>query len=242
MGRIILGTLALLTLGGFVVTDRTSYERAREQMVADVRNLAARARISEGRQLDETVLEALRKVPRHLFVPAALLSRAYENRPLEIGHAQTISQPFVVALMTDLLEPRKGDVVLEVGTGSGYQAAILATLVRHVYSIEIVPPLARQASARLRELGYGNVTVRHGDGYAGWPERAPFDAIIVTAGAPHVPAPLVDQLKPGGRMVIPVGPAWEDQQLLVVEKRPDGRIRTHSMGSVIFVPLTRAGG
>lgn len=182
MVRIILGALVLAMTGDLVPED--IFARAREQMVAEVRNLAATAGMTRERRLDPAILDALRTVPRHLFVPLALRLRSYENRPLRIGHEQTISQPYIVALMTDLLDLKKNDVVLEVGTGSGYQAAVLATLVRQVYSIEIVPPLAEEASERLRRLGYGNVTVRQGDGYAGWPDRAPFDAIMVTAGAP----------------------------------------------------------
>jgi protein-L-isoaspartate(D-aspartate) O-methyltransferase len=244
MLRIILGTIALLSVSGSSapVPDPAAFVRARDRMVAEVKNLAATAAMGADRQLNETVLDALRTVPRHLFVPPSLRKWAYDNRPLEIGHDQTISQPFIVALMTNMLRPAKDHVVLEVGTGSGYQAAILATLVRHVYSIEIVAPLAREASERLRDLGYGNITVRQGDGYAGWPEHAPFDAIIVTAGAPGIPPALVDQLKPGGRMAIPIGPVWADQKLILVEKRPDGKIETRSLGSVRFVPLTGAGG
>ncbi|CAA9525336.1 MAG: Protein-L-isoaspartate O-methyltransferase [uncultured Sphingomonadaceae bacterium] len=240
MVRIILGALVLAITGDIVPED--TFARAREQMVAEVRNLAATAGMTRERRLDPAVLDALRTVPRHMFVPRALQSRSYENRPLLIGHEQTISQPYIVALMTDLLDVGKDDVVLEVGTGSGYQAAVLATLVRQVYSVEIVAPLAEQASERLRGLGYGNVTVRQGEGYAGWPEHAPFDAIIVTAGAPRIPGPLIEQLKPGGRMVIPVGPALAEQQLMLVEKRLDGRIRKRSLGPVAFVPLTGAGG
>lgn len=242
MLRIILGMIALLSVGGCGASDPVPYSRAREQMVAEVKNLAAATGLGGDRQLDESVLDALRTVPRHLFVPPRLRGYAYDNHALEIGHDQTISQPFIVAVMTQVLEPEKDDVVLEVGTGSGYQAAILATLVRHVYSIEIVAPLARQASERLKNLGYGNVTVRQGDGYAGWPEHAPFDAIIVTARARRIPPPLVDQLKAGGRMVIPIGSASAYQELLLVEKRPDGKIRTRSLGPVVFVPLTGAGG
>ena len=240
MIRIILGALVLAMTGDLTPEDTVA--RAREQMVNEVRNLAATAGMKGSRRLDPAVLDALGTVPRHMFVPPALQSRSYENRPLLIGHEQTISQPYIVALMTDLLDVGKGDVVLEVGTGSGYQAAVLAKLVRHVYSVEIVAPLAEQASERLRGLGYGNITVRRGDGYAGWREHAPFDAIIVTAGAPRIPAPLIQQLKAGGRMVIPVGPASAEQQLMLVEKRPDGRIRMRSLGSVLFVPLTGAGG
>lgn len=187
------------------------------------------------------VLDAMSEVPRHLFVPEAQRSSAYDNRPLPIGHHQTISQPYVVALMTHLLRPQKDDRVLEVGTGSGYQAAVLSHLVRHVYTIEIVAPLAQEAEERLRSLGYRNVTVRQGDGYAGWREHGPFDGIIVTAGAKKVPGPLLAQLKSGGRMVIPVGSSWTGQKLLLIEKRPDGQIHTRDMGRVLFVPLTGAG-
>jgi protein-L-isoaspartate(D-aspartate) O-methyltransferase len=157
---------------------------------------------------------------------------------LPIGYGQTISQPYIVALMTDLLKVNSGDVVLELGTGSGYQAAILSGLVKRVYTIEIIEPLARQAKSRLARLGYGNVTTRLGDGYYGWPEYAPFDGIIVTAAASHVPPPLIEQLKPGGRMVIPVGDRFFTQQLLLVEKTADGQITTRQVLPVRFVPLT----
>jgi protein-L-isoaspartate(D-aspartate) O-methyltransferase len=185
------------------------------------------------------VKEAMARVPRHLFVPQAQQPYAYENRPLPIGHEQTISQPYIVALMTDLLGLRKQDSVLEVGTGSGYQAAVLAGLVRSVYTIEIVEPLAVEARARLARLGYRNVEVRTGDGYEGWEAHAPFDAIMVTAGAPEVPAPLLRQLKPGGRMVIPVGPAQMIQHLTLIEKQADGSIRSRRVLPVRFVPFTR---
>jgi protein-L-isoaspartate(D-aspartate) O-methyltransferase len=181
-------------------------------------------------------------VPRHRFVPPAQAPLAYENRPLPIGEGQTISQPFVVALMTGLLDPAPDDIVLEVGTGSGYQAAVLAEIVRTVHTIEIVEPLGMRARQRLQELGYQNVEVRIGDGYRGWPEAAPFDAIVVTAAAPEIPQPLVDQLKPGGRMVIPVGRAGGAQQLLVVDKRPDGAITITRTLPVRFVPFTRQPG
>jgi protein-L-isoaspartate(D-aspartate) O-methyltransferase len=163
---------------------------------------------------------------------------AYENRPLPIGHDQTISQPYIVALMTDLLRLDKDDTVLEVGTGSGYQAAVLAELARSVCTIEIVEPLGIEARERLARLGYRNVEVRIGDGYKGWPEKAPFDAIMVTAGAPHVPPPLVEQLKPGGRMVIPVGPASMIQSLMLIEKKRDGTTVSRDIIPVRFVPLT----
>lgn len=188
---------------------------------------------------DPRIIATMRAVPRHSFVPPSLRARAYDDRPLPIGHDQTISQPSLVALMTHLLRPEGKDVVLEVGTGSGYQAAILSRLVGKVYSIEILEPLAQQAQQRLRQLGHRNVEVKHGDGYLGWPEHAPFDAIIVTAGAPHVPRPLLQQLKPGGRMVIPVGPAYLTQQLKLIQKGADGSIKEERIIPVAFVPLTR---
>ncbi len=184
------------------------------------------------------VLAALSKVPRHRFVPAVARPFAYFNRPLPIGHGQTISQPYIVALMTDLLEPEPGHTVLEVGTGSGYQAAVLAGLVARVLSLEIIEPLARQAKQRLADLGYANITARQADGYEGWPAMAPFDGIIVTAAADHIPPPLVAQLKPGGRMVIPVGPRFLTQQLILVQKDTDGSVRTRQILPVRFVPLT----
>jgi len=193
----------------------------------------------EGRGIqDPYTLEALRKVPRHEFVPEHLVRFAYEDRPLPIEHGQTISQPYIVAAMTELLGVKPGDVVLEVGSGSGYQAAVLAEFVGHVYTIEIIPELARTCAERLSRLGYTNVTVKAGDGYAGWPEHAPFDGIIVTAGAPHVPQPLIEQLKPGARMVIPVGLATEVQHLMLIEKLADGTIQQRSVMPVRFVPLT----
>lgn len=193
-----------------------------------------------GERPDPAILEAMRSVPRHEFVPSSLRNRAYQDRPLPIGHDQTISQPSLVALMTHLLRPERNDIVLEVGTGSGYQAAILSRLVGKVYSVEILEPLANEAQQRLRQLGYRNVVVKHGDGYLGWPEHAPFDGIIVTAGAPHVPPSLLKQLKPGGRMVIPVGPAYATQQLKLIIKGADGRIKEERIIPVQFVPLTRA--
>lgn len=233
--------LSLLLLASAALTgDGDPYARARERMVAEIRSIAATAGVSDRRRLSPAVLDAMGRVPRHRFVPEVLRAAAYADRPLPIGEGQTISQPYIVALMTDLLEPGPGDVMLEVGTGSGYQAAVLSGLVGKVYSIEIVEPLARQAAARLAALGYDNVVVRHGDGYAGWPEAAPFDGIIVTAGADHVPKPLIEQLKPGGRMVIPVGPSTGNQQLLLIEKRPDGSVRRRRLIPVSFVPFTRA--
>jgi protein-L-isoaspartate(D-aspartate) O-methyltransferase len=185
--------------------------------------------------VDRRVLAAMRTVPRHRFVPEALRPEAYDDHPLPIGEGQTISQPYIVAIMSELLRLEGGERVLEVGTGSGYQAAVLAGLAAEVYSIEIVEPLARQAAATLRELGYTGVAVRAGDGYLGWPEAAPFDAIIVTAAPDHVPQPLVDQLKPGGRLVIPVGVFY--QELLQCVKAPQG-LQCTSVIPVRFVPLT----
>ena len=186
---------------------------------------------------DARVLAAMRDVPRHFFVPDGLRPQAYEDRPLPIGQGQTISQPFIVAYMTEALAVRPTDRILEIGTGSGYQAAVLARLAREVYTIEIVPDLARQAMARLKP--YANVRVRQGDGYAGWPERAPFDRIMVTAAPERIPQPLIDQLAPGGRMVIPVGTA--EQWLTVVEKTSSGVVERRTI-PVRFVPFTRQAG
>ena len=186
-----------------------------------------------------SVLERIRNVPRHIFVDEALGSRAYEDTALPIGYGQTISQPYIVALMTDLLRLPTGGQVLEIGTGSGYQAAILAALGHRVHTIEIVPALAEQAATRLSEAGFDAVEVRKGDGYFGWPDKAPFDGIVVTAAVPQIPPPLLEQLKPGGRMVIPVGAAFLVQQLILVEKLTDGTIRTDALLPVAFVPLTR---
>jgi protein-L-isoaspartate(D-aspartate) O-methyltransferase len=184
---------------------------------------------------DARVLAALRKVPRHLFVPPEEQREAYIDYPLPIGHEQTISQPYVVAYMTEALELTPRDRVLEIGTGSGYQAAILAELAAEVYSIEIVEPLAKEAEARLRRLGYSRVQVRAGDGYRGWPEAAPFDAIIVTAAPGHIPQPLVNQLREGGRMVLPLG-RW-DQELVRLRRTPGGLLRENLL-PVRFVPMT----
>jgi protein-L-isoaspartate(D-aspartate) O-methyltransferase len=188
--------------------------------------------------LSGCVLEAMLTVPRHEFVPESFKPHAYANRPLPIGHSQTISQPYIVGIMTELLDVGKGSVMLEVGTGSGYQAAILAHCVKQVYSIEIIKDLGEDARARLARLGYQNVEVRVGDGYKGWKEHAPFDAIIVTAAAAHVPPPLIEQLKPGGRMVIPVGAPYTTQYLTLVEKDAQGKVKMRQLLPVAFVPLT----
>ncbi len=192
-----------------------------------------------GGLLSERVLEAIGAVERHEFVPEPYRRAAYANRPLPIGHGQTISQPYIVALMTELLDAGPEARVLEVGTGSGYQAAVLARLARHVYTIEIVEPLARRAAGDLKRLGFQNVTVRAGDGYKGWPEHAPFDGIIVTAAPAQIPPPLLAQLRPGGRLVIPVGPEGGIQSLMLVEKGLDGKIARRSIIAVRFVPFTR---
>lgn len=201
----------------------------RERMVQD--------QIEERGVSDPRVLAAMRKIPRHEFVPPALRASAYDDRPLPIGEGQTISQPYIVAFMTEALRLTPSDRVLEVGTGSGYQAAVLAELAAEVYSIEIIPELARSAGERLRRLGYGGVKVRTGDGYYGWIEAAPFDAIIVTAAPEAVPPRLVEQLKEGGRMVIPVGEQWPGQELLRLTKR-GGKVEAEKLLPVRFVPLT----
>ncbi len=188
-------------------------------------------------RLDERVMEAMRTVRRDEFVPERAQREAYVNRPLPIGHGQTISQPYIVAIMTHLMETEPGDRVLEIGTGSGYQAAVLAEIVESVHTIEIIPELAASATARLVRLGYDNVQVRTGDGWYGWPEAAPFDAIIVTAVGEDVPGKLVDQLRPGGNLVLPIGSDW-DQNLAVLEKADDGEISMRYVLPVRFVPLT----
>ncbi len=189
--------------------------------------------------LSERVLEALAAVPRHRFVPAAQRDWAYADMPLPIGRGQTISQPFIVALMTELLELEPDAVVLEVGTGSGYQTAVLARLARWVYSVERIPELAETAAERLRELGYDNVTIRAADGGQGWEEHAPFDAVIVTAAAAEIPPALARQLKPGGRLVVPVGPVGHTQDLRLLRKDAQGMMHGRSVLPVVFVPLVR---
>lgn len=189
---------------------------------------------------DSGILQAMQTVPRHEFVPK-IKTAAYEDRPQPIGYGQTISQPYIVALMTELLQPDKNDKVLEVGTGSGYQAAILAQLVSRVYSVEIVKPLHERSKQVLKQLGYNNIFTYHGDGYYGWSENGPYDAIVVTCASEFVPPPLIEQLKPGGRMCIPVGPPFKVQHLVLIEKEPDSSLRTTIIASVRFVPLVRSG-
>lgn len=231
--------LLVLACGLPLAADAQDFEAERRALVREIRNDVAQTSFYIGRsKLDERVMQALATVPRHRFVPDHLQRYAYDNRPLPIGHGQTISQPFIVALMTDLLEPAADAVALEIGTGSGYQAAVLAGLVKEVHSIEIVAPLGESARARLAALGYDNVQTRIGDGYYGWAEHAPYDAIIVTAAASHIPPPLVRQLKPGGVLVIPVGTQFQVQQLTLVRKAMDGTVSTRQVLPVRFVPLT----
>ena len=219
------------------------FRAARDTMVEEIREEAELTRhYIDKSTFDARVMEAMAAVPRHRFVPEDAIPHAYENRPLAIGHGQTISQPFIVALMTDLLEIEGGDRVLEIGTGSGYQAAILSVLAAEVFTIEIIEPLSLQAAERFQPLGYRNVRSLLADGYYGWEAHAPFDAIIVTAAAGHIPPPLIEQLRPGGRLVLPVGSPFQTQQLVLVEKTPDGKLRTRQILPVRFVPLTGAHG
>jgi protein-L-isoaspartate(D-aspartate) O-methyltransferase len=211
---------------------------ARAAMIAAIEaEVRATAELLGKDRLDRRVMAALAALPREEFVPAALADMAHENIPLAIGQGQTISQPYIVAVMTDMLEPRPEDTILEIGTGSGYQAALLCELVRQVYSVEFLPELAAEASQRLARLGYRNIALRQGDGALGWPEHAPYDGIIVTAAAPLVPPALLDQLKPGRRMVIPVGERGVTQELLLIEKDAAGTISQKSALPVAFVPL-----
>ena len=212
----------------------------RVQMVRVIESQARYAgEALKSRRFDPRILEAMGRVPRHRFVPESLRDSAYADRPLPIGYGQTISQPFIVALMAELIDPEPQDKVLEVGTGSGYHAAVLAELVDTVCSIEIIPELGESAARRLKDLDYANIRTRVGDGYYGWPDCGPFDGIVVTASASHVPPPLVKQLKPGGRMVIPVGGPFVVQHLMLVEKLPDGSVITRQLLPVRFVPLLR---
>jgi protein-L-isoaspartate(D-aspartate) O-methyltransferase len=232
------GALAASLLAARVAARDADAERRAllREIESDMRRTApytGRARLAP------CVAAAMARVQRHRFVPPAVAAHAYENRPLPIGYGQTISQPFIVALMTELLDPQPDHVVLEVGTGSGYQAAVLAECVRKVYTIEIVAALGERARATLAALGYRNVEVRIGDGYLGWPEAAPFDGIVVTAAPDHLPQPLLDQLRPGGRMVIPVGAQAGAQELLLITREADGRTITQRKLPVRFVPLTR---
>ena len=232
-------SVLLLALAPSVAWAQDSRAAERRQMIEEIAADARLTAAETGRPaFAGPVIAAIAKVPRHRFVPPDQERAAYQNRPLPIGHGQTISQPYIVALMTDLLNVGPRHTVLEIGTGSGYQAAILAELAQTVCTIEIVEPLARQAAERLRALGHPQVRTRVGDGYYGWEDCGPFDSIIVTAAAGQVPPPLVKQLKPGGRMVIPIGAPFLTQQLMLVDKQPDGTIVTRQVLPVRFVPLT----
>jgi len=234
---LILCVLVLLIDSSAQAQDK--YTKARQGMIQDIEaDVRLTSFYINKKVLDPKVMDAMSKVPRHEFVPWQERHNAYENRPLPIGHGQTISQPYIVALMTDLLEPKRQHKVLEVGTGSAYQAAILAELVAEVFTIEIIEPLGNQAKERLKQLNYNNVNVRIGDGYYGWEEHGLFDGIVVTAATSHIPPPLIHQLKPGGRMVIPVGSRFMVQQLVLVEKDAKGKVTTRQILPVMFVPLT----
>lgn len=229
----------VLTLFVPALCSGDSYANARRQMLKAIEDNVRETSLYIDRQaLNPAVMEVIGRVPRHNFVPSSQKSHAYENRPLPIGYGQTISQPYIVALMTDLLRVEATSRVLEIGTGSGYQAAILSELVDEVYTVEIIEELATLAKQRLKKLGYDNVQVRTGDGYFGWSGHAPFDVIIVTAAASHVPPPLIRQLKAGGRMVIPVGSRFMTQELVLIEKQTSGELITHQILPVRFVPLT----
>ncbi len=228
----------ILFISFAAAADDDGYDAARARMVDQLEWYAQHVHDEDDVGFSNEVMAAMNTVERHRLVPPKQRRHAYENRPLPIGQGQTISQPYIVALMTQLVRPDPDDVVLEVGTGSGYQAAVLAELVSHVYSIEIIEALSARARKDLSALGYENVTTRLGDGYYGWDEHAPFDAIVVTAAASHVPPPLIEQLKPGGFMVIPVGSQFLTQDLLLLEKTADGEIITRHYGAVRFVPLT----
>ncbi|MEO5337623.1 MAG: protein-L-isoaspartate(D-aspartate) O-methyltransferase [Magnetospirillum sp. WYHS-4] len=223
-----------------MTVDEARLKELRRRLMDEIRADAAETRRFTGRAaFSPAVMEAMAKVPRHLFVAEDDIPYAYGNRPREIGHGQTISQPYIVALMTDLLDPDPCDRVLEIGTGSGYQSAVLAEVVAEVWSIETIEPLARQAAERLKRLGYANVRVRHGDGYEGWPEEAPFDGILVAAAPPEVPEALLAQLKPGGRLVIPVGLPYDTQILMVCTRNAAGKPACEEILPVAFVPMVK---
>ncbi len=232
-GKKLLGALAFLFLVVFVFQsqDQPAWKQKAQKMVKE--------QIEERGIDNEKLLKVMRNTPRHQFVPEKYKKWAYDDRPLPIGHDQTISQPYIVALMTDLLQIKKDDKILEIGTGSGYQAAILAGLADQVYTIEIVEALANQAKKRLKQMGFSNIQVRHGNGYNGWPEHAPFDKIIVTAAPKKIPEALKNQLKKGGRMVLPVGDHF--QQLKIVQKTKNGAIKEKNVTGVRFVPMVNPG-
>jgi protein-L-isoaspartate(D-aspartate) O-methyltransferase len=230
--------LLLFSVPGCADVENSSSAEQQDMLEAIKQSVRDTAAYTGRSRLSDAVMQQMASVPRHEFVPQQQRPRAYLNTPLSIGHQQTISQPLIVALMTDFLQPEAGDVMLEVGTGSGYQAAVLSGLVGTLYSIEIIPELATRAAADLQRLGYDNVVVKAGDGYLGWPQYAPFDGIIVTAAAQEIPPPLLAQLKPGAKLVIPVETRPGYQELLVVEKAEDGSVASRSVLPVRFVPLT----
>lgn len=224
--------ILIITLGWFFpLALNQDYAKLREQMV--------KTQIQNRDVKDPGTLSAMRKIPRHSFVPSSEIANAYDDRPLPIGYGQTISQPYIVAFMTESIKPKAGQRVLEIGTGSGYQAAVLAEIVSQVYTVEIVQELSKQATTRLKNLNYKNIEVKNADGYHGWKEHAPFDAIVVTAAAEYVPPPLKEQLKDGGRMIIPIGSPYMVQQLMLIEKT-GGKYRTTSLLPVRFVPFKRS--
>lgn len=226
--NIIILIVIILTFLSFP-SQQDPYKEEREKMVELIENRGVK---------DETVLKAMRTVKRHLFVPDNQVSNAYADRPLPIGYGQTISQPYIVAYMTSVIKPRPEHKVLELGTGSGYQAAVLADIVKEVYTIEIIPELGNTATARLKKTGYSNVTTKVADGYYGWKEHGPYDAIMVTAAAEYVPPPLLEQLKDGGKIVIPIGSPFMTQTLMLIEKKGN-KTTTKSLLPVVFVPFTR---
>ncbi|WP_163831797.1 protein-L-isoaspartate(D-aspartate) O-methyltransferase [Spartinivicinus ruber] len=228
-----------LTINQLSICYGEDWKTMRKEMVQEIAEEVKETSYFIGKSsLYDTVMKAIATVPRHEFVPVSEQPWSYDNRPLPIGYGQTISQPYIVALMTDLLEPDSNDIILEIGTGSGYQAAVLASLVKQVYTIEIVEELAKISSERLAKLGYDNVMTKLGDGYYGWPEHAPFDGIIVTAAAGQIPPPLIKQLKIGGKMIIPVGDQFFTQHLILIEKTSDNQVITRQVLPVRFVPLT----
>ena len=234
---VLLATLLVNVSCGFGGAPSTTVPQPEDAFLEARRSMVDR-QIQQRGIKDQRVLQVMARVPRHRFVPDQYLSQAYNDHPLPIGEGQTISQPYIVALMTELLRLQPGEKVLEIGTGSGYQAAVLAEITDQVYSVEIIEVLARRAETLLGSLGHDNVRMKIGDGYYGWPEHAPFDAIIVTAAPDHVPPPLIQQLKDGGRLVIPVGPPGGYQTLWLIEKQGESLVN-HNQGGVAFVPLTR---
>jgi protein-L-isoaspartate(D-aspartate) O-methyltransferase len=242
MGNMLARAVAFLALGAIAAALPRADSPARSDssdIYRDKRERLVRDHISAEGILNPAVIESMRSVPREEFVPDDLKRRAYNNEPLPIGYGQTISQPYIVALMSELLQPEKGHVVLEIGTGSGYQAAILSRIVKKVYSVEIIEPLAARARETVKGLGFDNIEIRVGDGYFGWEEKGPFDAIIVTAAADHIPPPLIAQLKNGGKMCIPVGQPYFSQVLKLLEKDAEGRVRVKDILPVVFVPFVR---